>query len=378
MQRIDRLILREIFSPWLFGVAIFTVLIWAGSFLFRFTEYLVSGIEMGTVMKLTVLTLPAIMAKTFSMATLLAGLLAFGRLSSDSEIVALRAAGASIGRIMRPVAAFGLGVALLTFWFNESVVPVAAKQATALNSEIAQAAKRTILGATAIAYEDGERVVLVSATELRAATKTLPNAVITVFKIVKDPKNPGRTTFDPLFVLTASELVFQGKDDWRISGDSTLISVKGDVVVRSQNGDIWPGEVPKISATFDDFVASSLKDLDTFNMAETKTRIEVMKRAPQPNVKQIANLEYGYWNKISVPLAALVFGLVGAPLGIRNHRTGAASGFWLSVLIIFGYMMLANFMATYAQGGLLPPYLASFTPLAIGLIFAAVTIHRKN
>src|SRR6188474_1121489 len=106
MRRVDRLVIKEIFGPWLFGVAIFTVLIWAGSFLFKFTEYLVSGIEMSTVIKLTVLTLPAIMAKTFSMATLLAGLLAFGRLSSDSEIVALRAAGASIGRIMRPVGVF--------------------------------------------------------------------------------------------------------------------------------------------------------------------------------------------------------------------------------------------------------------------------------
>jgi lipopolysaccharide export system permease protein len=69
---------------------------------------------------------------------------------------------------------------------------------------------------------------------------------------------------------------------------------------------------------------------------------------------------------------------VGAPLGIRNHRTGAASGFWVSVIIIFAYMMTVNFMAQFALGGKIPPSVASFTPIVIGMIFAAYTIHRKN
>jgi lipopolysaccharide export system permease protein len=70
--------------------------------------------------------------------------------------------------------------------------------------------------------------------------------------------------------------------------------------------------------------------------------------------------------------------LLGAPLGIRNVRTGAATGFALSIAIIFGYILLANVMSVWAQGGAIPAYVASFTPLVIGLVAAGVIIWRRN
>ena len=57
------------------------------------------------------------------MATVLAVLLALGRLAGDSEITALLAGGISIVRISRPVLIFGAVVSILTFVFNEWVVP---------------------------------------------------------------------------------------------------------------------------------------------------------------------------------------------------------------------------------------------------------------
>ncbi|MEQ1936541.1 MAG: LptF/LptG family permease [Fimbriimonadaceae bacterium] len=121
MKRIDRLIIGELAGPWMFGTAIFTTLIMAGTYLFKITDYLANGVSFAVVLKLTLLLLPGVIVKTFSMAVLLATLLAFGRLSSDSEIVALRAAGASLGRIMMPVAVFGVVVAAIAFGVNEFV-----------------------------------------------------------------------------------------------------------------------------------------------------------------------------------------------------------------------------------------------------------------
>ena len=106
----------------------------------------------------------------------------------------------------------------------------------------------------------------------------------------------------------------------------------------------------------------------------------IIKARQNPKVSrdQVANLEYGYWSKISVPFASLVFALVGAPLGIRNHRTGASTGFWMAVLIIFAYFLVTNMMSMQARGGAIPPWTAAFAPLLFGLIYAAVTIKRKN
>src|SRR4051812_1625776 len=120
LRRLDRLILKELIGPWLFGVAMFTVLIMAASYLFKASDFLVQGVGGFTVFQFILLNLPGIMVKTFAMAVLLASLLAFGRLSSDSEIVAVRAAGVSVFRIMQPVALFSVVIAVIAFVVDET------------------------------------------------------------------------------------------------------------------------------------------------------------------------------------------------------------------------------------------------------------------
>src|SRR5690242_4095304 len=112
----------------------FSVITFAGNFLYQFSQYLVSGASPLKVAELTVLFLPSVIIKTFSMAILLATLLGFGRLSSDSEIVALRAAGVSIRRMMVPVAMFSLAIAIVSFLLNEAIVPPATMRGVALQT----------------------------------------------------------------------------------------------------------------------------------------------------------------------------------------------------------------------------------------------------
>ena len=76
------------------------------------------------------------------MAMLLAGLLAYGRLSGDSEIVALRAAGASIARIVAPAGLMAILVAVVAFAVDETMVPWAAS--TGMNHDEATLPKSSI------------------------------------------------------------------------------------------------------------------------------------------------------------------------------------------------------------------------------------------
>src|SRR4051794_35432917 len=106
----------------------FTMLLIAATYLGRIANYLVQGVSGAQILQITLLLLPAILVKTFAMALLLGGLLAFGRLSGDSEITAVRAAGVSLYRIVAPVAVFSFLVACVSFYLNESVVPRAARE----------------------------------------------------------------------------------------------------------------------------------------------------------------------------------------------------------------------------------------------------------
>jgi lipopolysaccharide export system permease protein len=122
MKRIDRLIAGELLGPWVFGAAMFTSLLMAAIYLGRIAGYVVDGLSVPTILNITFLMIPPLLVKTLAMSTLLGALLAFGRLSGDSEIVALRAAGASIYRIIWPVAMFSFGVAVLTYVLNDTFV----------------------------------------------------------------------------------------------------------------------------------------------------------------------------------------------------------------------------------------------------------------
>lgn len=141
---------------------------------------------------------------------------------------------------------------------------------------------------------------------------------------------------------------------------------------------MWPDQVPAVSLSPQDILTQSNNDNDIYSMSDIRQQIETGREKGNLTASRIANLEYGFWTKITVPLAAVIFGTLGAVLGIRNQRTGTATGFALAVGIIFAYMTLANFMNVWALGGVLPAWVAAFLPLTLGLAAAAVIMWRRN
>lgn len=358
MRRIDSLISREIVGPWLFGVGLFTALIFATTFLGRLTGYIVDGVPPLTVAQVFVLLMPAMLVKTFPMAVLLAALLSFGRLSSDSEIVALRASGTSLFRIIAPVTAFSVVIAVVAFACNEAFVPVASRRVLELTTEIS---KMTNLKAsrpvTQAFSENGKVRFFISARAIDILTQQMQGVVITALD--DDEK--------PAYTLTCERLEFHGEEDWRILGKAKLTAIntprdQAPNVVYLEDG-VWPSKVPKVRATIADMIADRKDEFDTMSMATLHDKIEKSKLHKSETPDTIHNMEYGYYNKVSVPLAAFIFGSLGAVLGIRNHRTGTATGFALAIGIIFGYVMLGNFMSLL----MIPAWMASFTPIFLGV-----------
>lgn len=351
----------------------FSALLVAATYLPRIASYMVDGLPGSMIMRFTLLVLPGILVQTFAMSMLLAGLLSFGRLSSDSEIVALRAAGVGIPRIIAPVAAFSILIAVVAFYLNETVVPRSARQTLELQNEIARSLDtKTLRPSGYPLMEKGEMVGGVWARDFDINRRVLRDATIIAY--AKD----GR----PSTYLYARELEFDPQGfaqgaGWRIRGGAKIVSADGSSVVELTN-EAWPDAVPRLAFSVDDLLTNQVRDLNVFSMAEMKAQIEKEKVNPKANPSQVRNLEYQYWNKLALPMAAFVFGALGATLGIRNHRTGTAAGFALAIGIIFAYFTIANFMNQWAMGGLIPPYAASFTPVVIGTLAAGIVMVRRN
>ena len=374
-NRLDRLIYRELLGPYVFGVAMFTVLILAATYLFSITNYIVKGVPIITIFEVTLLFIPGILVKTFAMAMLLSGLLAFGRLSNDSEVIAMRAAGATMTQIMRPVVIFSLVVAIVAFGIDETVVPWASQK----SEQIAQVISlqldptRTTTASEPI-VEKGKVLGMVIARDANLSTGTLRGATVVVY----DPK-----TGQNQWILWANKLQFEPQllgttnGGWIIEGGATLQSADGSTFTKIDNR-AWPPQVPKPQFTVEDLIAGQLKNLDVLNMKGILKEIHRLRKDPHSSPSQIRNLEFGYWNKIALPIAALVYGLLGAPLGIRNSRSSTAAGFALAVGIIFGYVTLINLLNVYAMNGVIPPWTASFTPVLGGLVAAILIIRNRN
>ncbi len=382
MKRLDLLILKEIIGPWCFGVALFGSLLFAATYLGKVADYVAKGVPGDMIGQFAFLLLPAILVQTFAMSVLLAALLAFGRLSSDSEIVAIRAAGVSLFRIIAPVSVFSVAIAILAFATNETLVPAAAKRSARILDEISRKLDGTTFKDTSYPIvQDGKLTGMVVAKDFIPSEQVLRGASIIGY--AEDGLPAG--------YMYASELKFDAKsfrdsngaNGWKVVGSASVTKADGSQVLVFDNG-IWPPDVPTASFSIGDLLSKNLKSFELLSMrelAEVIRKDDAARAIPGAKTlspKERRNYEYGYWNKIALPLAALIFGTLGAALGIRNHRTGTAAGFALAVGIIFGYFTVANFMNVWALNGAIPPYAASFSPIIIGFIASVIIIWRRN
>jgi lipopolysaccharide export system permease protein len=369
MKRLDRLVIRELFGPFGMGLGLFGTLLFASAMLNRVTEWIVQGIAPARVLEMSLLLSPAILVKSGSMACLLAALLAFGRLSNDSEIVAIRAAGASLYRVMWPVLIFSSLAAAAMFTINETFVPWASDRANALSQEVKRQMDGSGTGRNiirSVKMQNGS-IAMLSALDFSLVNQTLHKASLVIYS----------NDQEPAWWLQADEMQYFDEKDWRISGKALLISADGSNKLIIEEG-AWPTQIDSLTIKPRNLLAGFVSDLDVFSMKQISEEISIMRAEPTPNYKQLANLEFGYWNKLALPMSTIIFALLGAPLGIRNQRTGMGAGFALSIVVTFGYIMIANWLAVYAKGGAIPPYVASFTPVVIGGIAAFIAMWRKN
>ena len=133
---LTRYILREHLAPFCFSLFVITFLFLI-DFLIRILSSILSkGLAWQVVLEIIVLNLAWMLALSIPMAVLVATLMAFGRFSGDHEITAFRALGISPLRAMLPVFLIAGLLSVGLVWFNDKVLPEANHRAAALRNDI--------------------------------------------------------------------------------------------------------------------------------------------------------------------------------------------------------------------------------------------------
>ncbi|MDY6969505.1 MAG: LptF/LptG family permease, partial [Spirochaetota bacterium] len=122
MKILPKYIIKEQLYPFLTTFLFLTFILLLNR-LFILADLIISkNIEIYLVFQLFLLMLPAVIAFTIPMSLLISVIMAMGRLSSDSEIVALRASGISTFYIMKPVLFLGVIFFVIMILFNDTLL----------------------------------------------------------------------------------------------------------------------------------------------------------------------------------------------------------------------------------------------------------------
>jgi lipopolysaccharide export system permease protein len=123
VRTLSRYLLRQHAAPLGFALAALTALMLLNQIAKQFGSLVGKGLPWSVIAEVFVLSIPFIVAVTLPMAVLVAVLHVFTRLAGDNEITAMQASGVSIGRVIAPVLGGAAAVALLSFAWNDQVLP---------------------------------------------------------------------------------------------------------------------------------------------------------------------------------------------------------------------------------------------------------------
>jgi len=341
---IDRYILRELIEPFLFGLGAFTSIMAASMILFELVRAVIlRGMPFLVAMQIFVYRLPGIVVYIFPMAMLLAALLAFARLSHDSEVVAFRASGISLYRLMIPVLALGLFVSLINLTFAEIVVPKSNK-----------AAKNLLLETTTKHTPKLQKNVFVPELEKGVLKRIFYAETLrgnTMRDVIVQEFTDGKLTQ----IINAKQATWRKEtNEWTFnSGTIYLIAESGEykhlikfeeqsVAIKYTPADFYIGDRNPEEMT--------ISELREFITLKEKMGVEVTDFKLQLNMKT------------SIPFASLVFALLGAPLGLSPRRASSSVGLGLSIIVIFVYYILTFLSMAVGELKLLTPGLAAWLP----------------
>lgn len=373
-------------------------------------DILQKDVPLWDVVQLVVFSLPSIIALSVPFATLVGTLMAVGRLSSDNEIVAMRATGFPMRRIFIPFAVLALLLSGASFFVNDYLLPLGTLNFGRLYRELLYANPALELEPYSVKrYQDdilvtgavgpgsldnfvvidtddqGHRRIIV-ADEARLVREGDPNVItlelddvtshVSVSANEHNYSSASMMRYNILLQDITIALRSPGPREMSARDVRAEIAVKArDLAPRTR---IWRETV-------------QIRAAEAVAAAIVQSRGEVPLRPPsdvaaegtrlltqQPEDRSLRVFRLEYHKKFSIPFAALSFVVLAFPLGLYSRRSGRGVGFGVGLLVAFLYWaMLIGGQTFGTQRPNVPPALAMWAPNALFLVLGAVAYVRR-
>ncbi len=315
----------------------------------------------------------SLLTPAIPIAFLLAVLLGIGRLSTDGEIMAMRAAGLSSRQILRPVLACGFALFFLGVGINSYLTPWGTKM---------------------FRYE----LFRISNTKVMSTLKegTFMEGFFDLM-LYADEIDPKGSRLNRVFIY----------DSRNESNPTTVVANRGQIVPNQVGTDGTPGVVLKLwdgkiyrsnpltslvevidFKIYDIFLSLPTAKVVgverpmTMDISELRHRIRDLQGKHRPGMeeedfKESNRLKMELWSRFSMAFACVVFAVLGMAFGIVRTRSSKSNSLLICLLTMLAYWQVRTILMKYGEIGTMNPYLAVETANFL-LLILAVWVYRRN
>jgi len=347
-------VLSECVIPFLVALAMLTSVFILGNLVQLAHMVINKGVSLAMVTKIFILYIPVLLGYTLPIACLVGIILAFSRLSADNEILAIRASGIHLRRILFPLVWIGMIFSLVAFILNDQIIPYAHHEQRKMIKNL------SVKNPTAL-LEPG---IFISAFKdhILFIHKIVDNKIhnITIYLPQPDDK-PTRT-------IIAKH------------GEFSAVPGEDKVILKLQDG---TSDEPDLNNPNNFYKLKFNTLFVTLNLANKEQKIdkkpksmtlkELMrekKRLEKTYAIDAIRLETEFHRKISWSFAPLFFILIGFPIAAVTNKRGKAANVILAILFAAVYYLLTLGAEALSIETMVSPAIAMWTPNLIAMMAA--------
>ena len=349
---LDRYVAREVLGPFAMSLGILTFALVVAKLL-KLIELVVNhGVGLGEVLTLIGYIMPGFMELSFPMAVLLGVLLGFGRMSSDQELTAARACGIGLHRLAEPALGMAIIACGLSSWLAFQVRPWAN---SSLRQKLFQLTRtRPVAGLKEKVFNRNFSGLVVYVDQIAPEDSKLQGVLISD---TRDPHEQSTIIAQNGMLIpderrqTITLRLLDGSN-FGVDAENNTTHISSFAVY---DLNINPGEALGVIQ----------HDPQEMNGPELSRIIAQSRRAGPRNFVAEAELAH----RFVVPVATLLFAVLGVALGLKPARGGQSERFGVSLFLFFAYYTLLRTGQSFAESGRINAFIAMSLP---DVVFAAL------
>lgn len=403
-----RYISSEFGISFLVSFAFFFFVFFINQLLLLAEDILQKDVPLWDVILLIVYSLPSIIALSVPFGTLVGTLMMAGRLSSDNEIVAMRACGIPFRSFFSPIVALAVVLSVLSFFVNDYLLPLGTLNFGRLYRELLYANPALELEPYSVKrYQDDVLVTgavepgrldefliidtdgqgnprIIVAEEARLVREGDPTAIGLELKNVTSHSAVNGTEHNYSqaermrynILLQDITIAIRSPGPREMSAHDVRLAIEDKEEDYNPRHETWLADIAVHSA------AAGIAAMDAMRGREEQVdralalAQEVDNRIQQrPYDRSLQVFRIEYHKKYSIPFAALSFVVLAFPLGLYSKRSGRGVGFGIGLLIATVYWaMLIGGQTFGTQRMFFPPVFAMWAPNVLFFIVGVVII----